>query len=428
MNPVVDHVTNGSSQIDPVSPAVPSQEGSEAPSAELKTPYIPATKKKSGREDRRVIYVGAAFALMLVVAALTQMPSTKNPAGHEKGNKQPAAAQASESQTTAYGSSTPINETQTSDHQPDASKIDATTIARTVKPTKPPAGVTTLGDIRPFDNGASWQPAPYQPPSPEASTSINNRNDREEMDKPSLIFVRNTSPNKGNTVPDGGRFQFSVGLPPGARLRAHLESAVNTAVKTPVVAVIEYNYERGGEMLIPAGSKAFGHLESADSSGYIGVRFESLQTPDGATMNIDAAATDLELRPLKGKVEGKNTRKNILVRSFAGIGEGAAMLVGQGNINQPLSEGDLLRARVTSNIGQASDEQVERLTLSQHVVVSVPANTEIYVVFEKSAKEQVLPDQREIAPSSTNTEQLRQLLQLQRELNSSVNTVASNPQ
>ena len=31
-------------------------------------------------------------------------------------------------------------------------------------------------------------------------------------------------------------------------------------MKTPVIAVIEYNYEQGGEILIPAGTKATGQL------------------------------------------------------------------------------------------------------------------------------------------------------------------------
>jgi hypothetical protein len=40
------------------------------------------------------------------------------------------------------------------------------------------------------------------------------------------------------------------------RLRAHLTSAVNTAVKTPVIAVVEYNYEQDGSILIPAGASS----------------------------------------------------------------------------------------------------------------------------------------------------------------------------
>jgi hypothetical protein len=68
--------------------------------------------------------------------------------------------------------------------------------------------------------------------------------------------------------------------------------------------------------------------------------------PEGATVPIQTVAIDLEMRPLKGKVEGKNTGKNVLVRSLTGIGEIGATLAGRGNLNQPLSESYLLRERV----------------------------------------------------------------------------------
>ena len=51
--------------------------------------------------------------------------------------------------------------------------------------------------------------------------------------------------------------------PPAGRF----ESCVSTAVQTPVVAVIEYNYEQNGEIVVPAGAKAFGRMEAVDRSG-----------------------------------------------------------------------------------------------------------------------------------------------------------------
>jgi len=42
--------------------------------------------------------------------------------------------------------------------------------------------------------------------------------------------------------------------------------------------------------------------------------------PDGAFVPIEAAWTDLDLRPLKGKVYGESTAKNVLARSLSGIG------------------------------------------------------------------------------------------------------------
>lgn len=97
-------------------------------------------------------------------------------------------------------------------------------------------------------------------------------------------------------------------------------------------------------MLIPAGAKVVGQFESADRSGYIGVHFDTLLLPNGTGMSIDGAATDLQLRLLRGRVHGKNTGRISLVRSLAGIGEAMATLVDQGSLNQPLNQAELLRA------------------------------------------------------------------------------------
>src|SRR5262249_51741542 len=254
------------------------------------------------------------------------------------------------------------------------------------------------------------------------------RSEHDALDKASLVFVRNNASSASNQRPQdvAAPIDFGMGLAPGTRLRARLESAVNTAVRTPVVAVVEYNYEQNGEIAIPAGAKAFGHLESADRSGYVGIRFDSLLMPDGSSVAFEAVATDLQLRPVRGKVEGKHTGKNVLVRSFAGVGEIAATLVGRGSLNQPLSEGDLLRERVANNIGQAGDQTVTNLALTERIVVSVPADTEIYVILQKAAKENVQNSrvQAPVVPSQANIEELRQLMQLQRELNQTSGTKA----
>jgi len=263
-------------------------------------------------------------------------------------------------------------------------------------------------------------------PSAASPINTNARGERDLLDKASLVFVRNVpasaqASRAQNTVvaPDLG-----IGLAPGTRLRARLEAAVSTAVRTPVVAVIEYNYEQNGEIVVPAGARAFGHLEAADRSGYLGIRFDSLLMPDGSTVALEAAATDLQLQPLRGKVEGKHTGKNILVRSFAGVGEIAATLAGRGSLNQPLSEGDLLRERVTNNIGQASDQTVANLAGTERIIVSVPADTEIYVVLQKPAKQVGQESHTQTPPSKSlsqpNIDELRQLLQLQREMNQSL--------
>ena len=283
-------------------------------------------------------------------------------------------------------------------------------------------GAGTLGSIPPFGDQA-WQAPPYQPPS-NAETSDVGKAEREAMEKPSLMYVRkaSASPAGFQTVNDAVP-QLGLGLTTGTRLRARLESAASTAVRAPVLAVIEYNYERDGEIVIPSGAKAVGHIRDANRSGYVDLQFDSLLMPDGASVPIEAAATDLDLRPLKGKVSGKNTGKNVLVRSLSGIGQASAMFVGQGSLSQPLSESDLMRERVSNNIGETGDEEVSRLAINQQIVVTVSAGAPIYVVLEQrpKANQPLAPTspRNGSTSNSANADQLRQLLQLQQELNQS---------
>ena len=46
--------------------------------------------------------------------------------------------------------------------------------------------------------------------------------------------------------------------------------------------------ERDGEIIIPAGTKAFGELQQANRSGIVSVRFHTLQMPDGTAEKIEA--------------------------------------------------------------------------------------------------------------------------------------------
>lgn len=283
-------------------------------------------------------------------------------------------------------------------------------------------GAGTLASIPPFGD-QSWQAPPYQSAA-SAETSDSGKAEREAMEKSSLMYVRkvSVSPAGFQSLNDAAP-PLGLGLATGMRLRARLESAASTAVRAPVMAVIEYTYERDGEIIVPAGAKAVGHIRDANRSGYVDLQFDSLLMPDGASVPIEAAATDLDLRPLKGKISGKNTGKNVLARSFSGIGQAGAMFVGHGSLSQPLNESDLMRERVSNNIGEAGDEEVSRLAVNQQIVVTVSAGSPIYVVLAQTAKSNqplVQTSQRNSRTSpSSNADQLRQLLQLQQELNQS---------
>jgi len=278
----------------------------------------------------------------------------------------------------------------------------------------------TLGSIPPF--GDKWQAPPYGVVS-SADAPDGSKTERDAVEKSSVIYLRKipTSPT-GLQTANEREPEMSLGLAAGTRLRAHLESAASTAVRAPVLAVIEYNYEQDGEIIVPAGAKAVGHIRQANRSGYVDLQFDALQIPDGISVPIEAAATDLDLRPLKGKVEGKNSGKNVLVRSLSGIGQAASVFLGQGGLNQPLSESDLMRERLASNIGGTGDEEVSRLAVNQQIVVTVSAGVPIYVVLQQRPQANpALPADARSLPAATaaNMERLRQLLELQQELNQS---------
>jgi hypothetical protein len=97
-------------------------------------------------------------------------------------------------------------------------------------------------------------------------------------------------------------------------------------------------------------------------------------------------------------------------------------VLGRGSLNQPLSESDIIRERVSNNIGEASDEEISRMAISSRIVVTVSADTPIYVVLEQTPKVDAASGSSNARSSqslNTNAEELRQLLQLKRELNQS---------
>lgn len=248
----------------------------------------------------------------------------------------------------------------------------------------------TLGGIGKFEEPDTspnaqgrWTPPPYG--SESAQNQQAEKKAEDALSQPSLVFTAHEQPvarsgSQSQTVePD------NLGLAPGYHVAARLESMASTAVHAPVVAVVEYNYERDGEVIIPAGARVVGKISQADPSGLINIAFSSIEFPNGSSVSIDAVGADMNLQAIKGQVTGRQRGKSMLVRSLSGIGETAAMMVGAPNANSSFSEDDLMRMQVANNIGNAGDEQIMQMLTMEHIVVSVSAGTEIYVVFEKSA-------------------------------------------
>ena len=228
-----------------------------------------------------------------------------------------------------------------------------------------------------------WTPPPYGSESGQNQQAEKKVEDA--LSQPSLVFTAHEQPVPHSGSENQTTGPDNLGLAPGYHVAARLESMASTAVHAPVVAVVEYNYERDGDVIIPAGARAIGKITQADPSGLINITFSSIEFPDGSSVPIDAVGADMNLQAIKGQVTGRQRGKSMLVRSLSGIGETAAMMVGAPNANSSFSEDDLLRMQVANNIGNAGDEQIMQMLTMEHIVVSVPAGTEIYVVFEKSA-------------------------------------------
>lgn len=418
--PLVDEILGNA----PVPPTATIQLSRPATRNKLRT-------KQPTQQNRFVIIAAGAFVTALLIFAGISMPRR---AASSKVKSHSVAATArftSETDTSSDKSLFPIIDSGQPNAKDDhAGFINERDLQRTVTHQAPKTSEKvptnnqgTLGSISPFGD-QTWQASPYRPGS-NSDGSDPNKAEFEAMEKSSLIYVQKASPAPAASIGINSAVAESglgLGLATGTRLRARLESAASSAVRAPVLAVIEYNYERDGEIVVPSGAKAVGHVRDANRSGYVDIQFDSLWMPDGTSVPIAAVATDLDLRPLKGKVEGKNTGKNLLVRSLSGIGQAGSMLLGQGSFNGPLSESDLMRERVSSNIGEAGDEEISRLAMTQHTVVTVSAGIPIYVILEQAPKaDKTVPHYpiRSSSPTSDSAEveEFRQFFNSQQELN-----------
>jgi hypothetical protein len=265
-------------------------------------------------------------------------------------------------------------------------------------------------------------------PPPPASEPPSTTNRSADLKKQSLVFVRSVQA-KPEIMPHTPEEDETLALPAGTRLVARLQAPVSSAVDTPVVAVVEYNYERNGQILLPAGAKVFGRLAQVNPSGYVAIRFNRVEMPDGTTEKVDASAMDLKFGPLKGYVSGKKTSTKFLVRSLTGLGTVASYLVGpQGSSSAGLiSTNTLMRERLASNVATAGQEELNGLAFGQNLVVTVPGNTRFYIVVQKPTSDHVRTNSETRNAASANAagfsggvptlEELRQLIQLRHEIN-----------
>jgi type IV secretory pathway VirB10-like protein len=375
-------------------------ETSAAAEGQTWTTRADASETTTSINKKPIVLLGSGLAAAVLLFAITtfvgKVPQRKAP------SPQPGAAPTS-TQERPKGSITPLMDTVRAPASNNtAGQLTPADISRTKantgtqmasagptassRPASAPG--TTLASVPPFESTQQhWEePRPYGETQTAPSSSSSSQQQQNLLKEASLVFVKkNESAGKNflaisdidneNNVP-------SLNLTPGTRIQARLETQASSAVTAPVVAVVEYTYSLGDRIVIPAGARVYGQLQQADRSGAVSIKFDEIELLDGNREKIEAIGTSLELGPIEGTVSGKNTGKNFLVRTASGIGSVAAMLVGN-NSSGAFSEDDMIRQRVAQNVGNAGDTQIMNMAVTNHIVVSVPADTPIYIVFTK---------------------------------------------
>lgn len=400
-------------------------------------------KRQQLREDRTkafLLLAGSTVVLGLMFFALFSSPSSNRPSATARPAQPNLGRGPASDATDTSRSITPLLSADTRSPSDDSSKVspqDVQNTARLRSPTHAASQTPAPPPVPPpTDYALNRIQFPAEPAAPAQPVAAAPRSDK--LTKASMVFVstvstsatRERSPLAASIQPALIEPQTSL-LPAGTRLVARLQTPVSTAVKAPVVAAIEYNYERDGELVIPAGSKAFGELDQANDRGYVGLRFSSIQFPDGTTETIDARAMGLDYEPLEGKVSGRNTGKKFLVRSLTGVGTILASTVGVGGglgVTDTISNNVLLRERLADNVALAGEQQLNELAYRQNIVVTVPGNTRFYIVLSKpedrnsgtapnvTTPQQIPSAQSYAAASLPSVQELRELMELKQEL------------
>lgn len=248
-----------------------------------------------------------------------------------------------------------------------------------IAPPRQPSNVTNWEEA--ISEYQSRQQKPTNPPPADPPVR-----DVPQLGKSSLVFVRSQTALTAGAQQVRPVIRRVEGryLPQGTALIARLQHGVSSAAKAPVIAVVEYNYEDDGQILVPAGTKAYGELTGATPQGWVTLKFHSLEFPNGEVEEIAGTALGMQRQALRGEVSGQNNGKRFLTRALTGVGTIAAFAVGGRGLTGGIDNSILLRERIASNVALAGEQEMARLAYQQNIVVTVPANTRFYLVLHEA--------------------------------------------
>jgi len=383
----------------PPEPQTASDEGKQPESREAEPSAAPTEANKRGPDKTKVLLLGCGLAAVLFF--VFTMLVARSP--HKKQAtqiRQPQQAQQQGGAKPPAGIAplmTPVNKPEVADNSGQLTLDDikrmrsqdssSNSLQAKHEPyaSSPSRGGNSLAAVPSFaDTQQKWEdPRPYG-----ESREIKAPNAQQEqalLKETSLVFVRSQSQSQTTSSASAGLAGADepfLNVTPGSRILAKLKTEISTADATLVVAQVEYTYAIGDQTILPAGAEIYGHVQQADRAGNVSVKFEEVDLLDGRKEKIEAVGKDLDMGPIRGKVYGKNTGKNLLVRSVSGIGSTMAMVFGT-NTSSAFSQDDLIRERLAENIGTAGDSEIMNMALNSREYVSVPAETRIYIVFTK---------------------------------------------
>ena len=243
-----------------------------------------------------------------------------------------------------------------------------------------------------------------------------------QLGKSSLVFVRSQTALRagGQQVRPVIRRVEGRYLPQGTALIARFQHGVSSAAKAPVIAVVEYNYEDNGQILVPAGTKAYGELTGATPQGWVTLKFYSLEFPNGEVEEIAGTALGMQRQALRGDVSGQNHGKRFLTRALTGVGTIAAFAVGGRGLTGGIDNSILLRERIASNVALAGEQEMARLAYQQNIVVTVPANTRFYLVLHQTEARRSRDADSKATPTASRTgmsdQELQEMIQIRNEI------------
>jgi type IV secretory pathway VirB10-like protein len=400
--------------------------------------------KKPSREERRkdktrtLIALVAFVGMMILMFVLVFSSPPKPPAvNHRPPGTPDLGRRVTPGEGGPHDNVTPLMSVNAGGNEAEESgQATAEEVARTARPIRGGPGSEgsgssvsgspshTLADIDFQDRALQQQYAMHgtNPPPVTAPEAAQEQSATDDLKAPSLVFVSAPKEAAKEEQPQPIIQQNPVTelLPAGAHLVARLEAPVSTALDAPAVAVIEYNYEQDGQIILPAGTRVIGKLRSATPQGYVSIEFNRLEFQDGTMQKLAASAMGLDYQPLKGHVTGRNRGLRFLVQSLTGVGEiGAYMVGGSPGSTSVFSEDALLREQLAANMAMAGQEQFNELATTQHIAVTVPGNTRFYLLFEQgTAPESEQTGVRPVSNSSSvpSPQELMELMDLKREL------------